>query len=428
MAAERLQGARIQSALVLAIRVGGAVLQMLLVAVVALRFPIEAVGLNGLIWAIALVARMAGTFGLDVAGMRAQSPLWDEGRAQEAMALGRRDGAVLRRIWLVLGAVGLAAAAAVQLGGGRGEWVVMGLLVAAASASSRLHLVQRTARRRPLTGQLLESAVLPGLGLIAALIASAAAPGLLIPGQVLCFLVVAVIRGRRAPSSGRRCEAAAIGPGELAPVPWRSALTMGAGSALTALCVRGPMFVLGTRSLAMTGAFEVAQKVQSAGSMGTSAVATVYMPRIAMSVRHRARLARLLAEAAIASALIPVLLLVFLLALGEDRLVDLLGPEYRGAWLASVLMVAATLVNALTSASSNVLMLGGGERAFTAISAVQLGVVVGGSWLAGTDTATGMAWWVLIGETLRAGAMTAGMVLHMRALGRTPPPVGATTA
>lgn len=411
MGGERLGSARVQSGLVLAIRVGGAVLQMLLVAVVALRFPIEDVGLNGLVWAIALVSRMAGTFGLDVSGMRAQSPLWDEGRDREAMALGRRDSAVLLRIWAALAVPVLIVAAVVQLSGGRGEWLVMGLLVAAASASSRLHLVQRTARRQPLAGQLLESAGLPGLGLIAALIAAALAPGLLIPGQVLCFLIVAAALRALAPATGHPREAVVV-----EPVPWRAALTMGAGTALTALCVRGPMFVLGARSLAMAGAFEVAQKIQSAGSMGTSATATVFMPRIAMSVRQRARLTKLLVEAAVASAVIPVLLLGFLLLLGQQRLVDLLGPEYSGAWTASVLMVSATLINALTSASSNVLLLGGRERAFTAISAAQLLVVVGGAWLAGTETATGMAWWVLAGELLRSLAMVSGFLVHLRGL------------
>ena len=80
MAAERQRAAALQSALVMSIRIGGAALQMLLVAVVALRFPVEMVGLNGVMWAVALVARAAGTFGLDTSGMRSQSPLWAEGR------------------------------------------------------------------------------------------------------------------------------------------------------------------------------------------------------------------------------------------------------------------------------------------------------------------------------------------------------------
>ena len=98
MAAERQRAAALQSALVMSIRIGGAALQMLLVAVVALRFPVEMVGLNGVMWAVALVARAAGTFGLDTSGMRSQSPLWAEGRHDEARAIARRASSSASRL------------------------------------------------------------------------------------------------------------------------------------------------------------------------------------------------------------------------------------------------------------------------------------------------------------------------------------------
>ena len=176
------------------------------------------------------------------------------------------------------------------------------------------------------------------------------------------------------------------------------------------------MFLLGARSLAATGTYEVAQRIQSAGAMGTTAVATVFMPRIAMSVTRRGRLVALVLEAAAVSAVLPTLLLGFLLVLGEQRIVDLLGPEYQGTWGASVILVVATLINALTSATSNVLMFGGRERLFMVISGAQLVLVVGGAWLLGTDTAVGMAWWMLIGELLRSCAMVTGFLVHLRGL------------
>jgi O-antigen/teichoic acid export membrane protein len=176
------------------------------------------------------------------------------------------------------------------------------------------------------------------------------------------------------------------------------------------------MFLLGARSLAATGTYEVAQRIQSAGAMGTTAVATVFMPRIAMSVTRRGRLVALVLEAAAVSAVLPTLLLGFLLVLGEQRIVDLLGPEYQGTWGASVILVVATLINALTSATSNVLMFGGRERLFMVISGAQLVLVVGGAWLLGTDTAVGMAWWMLIGELLRSGSMVTGFLVHLRGL------------
>ena len=101
-----------QSILVLGIRVGGAVLQMLLVATVALRFSVTEVGLNGILWAVALVARMACPLGLDVMGLRSQSPLWAEGHNDQAAALARRYSGALVRVWGVVFGIAAVACAA----------------------------------------------------------------------------------------------------------------------------------------------------------------------------------------------------------------------------------------------------------------------------------------------------------------------------
>lgn len=389
---------------------------MALVAVVALRYPVADVGLNGLLWSVALVARMAGTFGLDTAGMREQAPLWAANDGRRARMLARRDAHTLSRIWVLIGAVALLAALIMEVLGHPGRWVVAFWGVAAASAFGRLYMVQRIAKQQPVAGQFLESVALPFFGLAAALVASFTIPALLIPGQVAAFVLMVAIMWWISPTPGRRmAHYRALGL-EVPKTPWRVALPLGLGAALTALCVRGPMFVLSARSLAVAGTYDVAQRIQSAGAMGTSAVATVFGPRIAVSVRQRNALRKLVVEAAVASAILPALLLVFLLVVGEGSLVSLLGEDYRGTWGAAVVLVISTLINATTSATSNVLMLGGYERWFVRISGVQLVIVVGGAWFTGADTAVAVAWWVLGGEVFRSASMTTGYLLHNRAL------------
>ncbi|KAA9393866.1 hypothetical protein FCK90_09345 [Kocuria coralli] len=418
MASDRAAGARVQSLAVLAIRIGGAVLQMLLVAVVALRFPVEDVGLNGLVWSIALVARMAGTFGLDTSGVREQAPLWAANHRRRARMLARRDTRTVRVIWSSVGAAALVTAVAAEIMGYPGRWLLVFWAVATASAFARLFMVQRMARQMPVAGQFLESVALPFFGLAAALTASFTRPELLIPGQIAAFVLTAVIMWWISPVPGRRMSHYRDRGEDVPRTPWRVALPLGMGAALTALCVRGPMFVLSARSLAMAGTYDVAQRIQSAGAMGTSAVTTVFSPRIAVSVRDRARLWRLVGEAAVASAILPALLLIFLLVAGERSLVALLGEEYSGTWGAAVILVISTLINATTSATSNVLMLGGYERWFMRIAGVQLLIVVGGAWLTGADTAPAMAVWVLVGEVFRSAAMATGYALHLRSLKR----------
>ena len=114
--------------------------------------------------------------------------------------------------------------------------------------------------------------------------------------------------------------------------------------------------------------------------------------------------------------MLPVGLLVFLLAVGPEGLVNLLGTSYQGAWTAATVLVVATVVNAVTSAFTNVLVLGGRERLFTMIAAGQVVVVVGGALLSGARTAETMALWVLVGEAFRSLCMVGGLWLHLREL------------
>lgn len=420
MAHSGARSAKLQSMVVLSIRIGGAAAQMALVAVVAVLFTVEHVGLNGVLWSIALVSRMAGTCGLDISGMREQAPLWEANNRRHARLLARRDTRSVALIWAAIGAV-VAVAAGIGTVMGYSGWLFIAFwVVGVASAFSRLFMVQRMARQMPVAGQFLESVALPMMGLVAALVCAAFAPDALILGQVIAFVIIALAMWWISPTPGRRLSYYRDHGLDIPPTPWRVALPLGLGATLTALCVRGPMFIVSSRSLAAAGAYDVAQRIQSAGSMGTSAVTTVFGPKIAVAMRQRDALRTLMVEAAGVSVVLPALLLVFLLLVGEARLADLLGPEYRGTWGASMVLVGATLVNALTSVTSNVLMLGGYERWFVRISGVQLVLVVGGAWGTGADTALGVAWWVLAGELFRSTAMAVGYMLHDRALATAP--------
>lgn len=422
------RSATLQSLVVLGIRVGGAVLQMLLVATVALRFSVTDVGLNGILWAVALVARMAGPLGLDVMGLRTQSPLWAEGRDSAAVAHARRYTGALARVWAVALLVFAGACVAVAVSGGPWGWVLALGIVATTSAFQRMFVMQRQARSWPLLGQFMESIALPALGLLGALLTSVFAPEWLIASQVVAFTVVMLVMWAVSPpmqdGRARRRAASAYVPRHAKPatgpdaaderIPWHPALTVGAGNALTSLCVRGPMFVIGGQSIAAAGVYEVAQKIQSGGAMGTSAVATVFASRIAVALRQPAALIKLLIQAGGSSLVVPVGLLLFLFVVGSDGLVRVLGDEYRGAWGAAVVLVVSTLINAITSAMSNVMMLGGRERMFAVIAAVQMVVVVGGALVSGADSAVTMALWVLAGEVFRSACMVGGLWLHLR--------------
>lgn len=443
--AARARGATSQSIVVLGVRIGGAVLQMALVATIALQFSVTDVGLNGVLWSVALVARMAGTMGMDVIGLRSQSPLWAEGLQERAVALARRDLRAVARVWAVILALILLATMGLAMTGGPWGWVLALGLVAVCSAFQRLFVTQRQARSWPILGQFMESVALPSLALVGALIAAAVAPEWLVTSQVVAFVVVALALWLTAPSGPRSHNRLGQGslestglegaythadgvvvPNEtvsstlagapIEPVPWGAALTVGTGSALTALCVRGPMFVMGGHSLTAAGLYEVAQKIQTGGAMGTSAVATVFASRIAVALRKPTELLKLLLQAGISSLVIPLGLLAFLMVVGSDGLVAVLGSEYRGAWGAAMILVISTVVNAVTSAASNVVMLGGRERLFAGIAAVQMLIVVGGALVSGADTAVAMAVWVLIGEGFRSVCMVGGLLLHLRAV------------
>lgn len=191
---------------------------------------------------------------------------------------------------------------------------------------------------------------------------------------------------------------------------------MAAGSLLTSLTSRAPIFFLGMNSLAIAGTYDIALRIQSVGTLGTSAVTTVYLAKISVALHQARTLVRFIVEAAILSLPIPAFLLVFFVAVGQDGLVSILGPEYSGAWSAAILLVVASIINAVTSAMSHVLILAERERMYLCICAAQIFLVIGGAVLFDANTAAEMAVWVLMGEMLRSMAMVVGFIVYWRVL------------
>lgn len=394
---------------VLGIRVGGAGLQLVMVWAVASVYSIEEVGLNGLLWSVALVARMAGPVGLDTTGMKSQAPLWDSGNGKEARALARRDVRALGRVWLILLSIfAILAAGAQVLLGDYGIMIIAFGIVAFVSAMQRIFITQRQAQKKPLLGQFMESILLPTLAIVGVYASAAFARNMFMMSQVLAFILVALLLFFLSPARKlRMCPATE-------PVPWGVASTLAIGSTLTGLTVKAPMFLMGLQSLTAAGTYEVAQKVQSAGSMGTTSVATVFMPRIVSFMSHSRQLTVLITQAAAMSMIVPLILLCVLLSVGEDGLLSILGDEYAGAWSASVLLMVAVVMNAATSGVSNVLMLGGQQRLYLAISISQLTILLSGATLSGVTSANEIAIWVIVAEGFRSMSLLVCYAMRLR--------------
>lgn len=404
-------GTTVATVLVLATRICGAALQMGLVAAVALLYSVEEVGLNGVLWSAALVSRMAGTFGIDAMGMKIQAPLWQDGNHAHARAFARRDMRVVAKLWVALLTLFFIAAITLQTLFDVSSWLVVALgVVACSSAFQRLFVVQRQARNQPLFGQMMESVGLPSFGIIGALICAQVSPEFLILSQVLAFVVVSICLYMSSPAFLYKTKLS------ISPIEWWPTLTLGMGASLTALASRAPMFLIAGQSLAAAGAYDIAQKVQTAGSLGTNAVSTVFMPRVTAALYKYSQLIRLAISAAFSSLLIPVLLLLMLLVLGEQGLVNILGAEYSEAWLASVLLLVAAVINAATSVTSNVLMFSGRERVFMAVALAQLVIVASGAIAFDAQSAADMAIWVIVGESFRGSCMVGGFLVHLQVL------------
>lgn len=407
----RISRSALSSSAVLAIRIVGALMQMSLVAILVWRYSPYEVGLNGVLWSVALVARMTGAAGLETLGFKLQAPLWAVNDGAAARSLALRDLRLVLIGWSgLLGLVGLGALVGTMAFEWPGWWIVALGVVAATSGFHRLFVLQLQAKEKPVLGQFMESVALPGLASIGALTAASLAPEHLITTQVMAFIVVAAVLYIVSPCF--RCQERASNE----PVVWHTALVLAVSAFLTALTSRAPVFFLGAHSLAAAGVYDVAQKIQSAGALGTDAVATVYMSRISVALRRAKDLLRIMYETAVLSLLIPMGVLALLFLLGRDGVASLLGPEYSDAWLAAVLLVVASIVNAITSAMSNVIILGDRERMYLGVCVVQISLVIGGALLSGAGTAVEIAVWVLVGQIFRSGATVAGFVLHCQAL------------
>lgn len=324
-----------------------------------------------MLWTAALIARVCGTVGLDMVSLGDQTTAWGQQNRDLASGLAARDTRALTVLWLSLFTLACIVAGLVALAGWSHADVIVAFSIACGvSAMQRLWTVQLIAQGRTQVGQSIESIILPLGAIVGAILCAVYAPEALLWSQVLAFTFAALITLIVAPK--RRTNM------QLPRIEWLRAMPVAAGAALTALSVRLPIFVLGSVSISAAGVFDVSQRVQSAGSLGVSAVATALLPSLSQAATEldRKRLWIQVLVGACLAALIPTALLIGLLWAGPDIFVVALGPAYVDAWLPGVLLVAAALVNASTSAVSNLLSITGFGRYFAWISALQLATMV----------------------------------------------------
>ena len=381
------------------IRIVGVILLIVQVAVVAYFEGLEVVGLNGILWSSVVIFRVAGPLGIDVMALKdACNPKFDN-YSNYVPSLARRDTKALLKIWipiLGIGAGGWSISIAFDLVDG--VLVPVTALACFASAFHRLWFMSLISRQKPYLSQILESILLPVLALAAVLVTPRGNETTFLIGQGIAICAVSLLLGAAALARSNK-----HGKG-LPPTNWRGGLAVALGASLTALAVRSPIFIVGSGSVRLAGEYDIAQRFQSAGSIGVSAVSTALMPRLAKSIQHDETklILRLLITGGAISASIPAVLLSLLLVSGRDFVAQLLGDEYGALWGAAVVLTAASLVNALTSSVSNALSLGRRERWFAWISGIQLSLIIAAAFVLGSPLPEQMAFVVLISELIRS--------------------------
>lgn len=347
-------------------RIIGALLIFVLLGIVAVNHGKEAVGLNGVLWSAAVISRTAGTFGLDLISLRAIATEQERGKAVgHISALYQR---VLLRIWVYTFGSGILICAAVVFWSRELATVLFVCLVACAiSGMQRLWYVHMVAIGRVHLAQSLESIGLPLLAISGALLTSGLGADLLLMSQAGAYVVIGVVFWLLSPGRG-------MVPAKNHRIEWRAVSTNFFATAFTAITVRAPIFFVGASSTASAGAYEIAQRVQSAGSIGVTAVATSALPVLSRTAKfaERRAMALQLANMGFLASFLPLSLLVALLLLGEENTRVILGDEYGDVWLPATILMGSALVNASTSCISNLLAVASLEPYFLVTSLLQL--------------------------------------------------------
>lgn len=401
---------------VLAVRVGGAALQLVLVGLAVMFFPIREVGYNGILWTTAVIARGVGPLGTDLYALREMPALWESKERAQFFAMCRGMSVDLFKLLVFPTAVlGVALAAAVDAD--RVPWdLAVALPVAVVcSAAQRLWSTQIRCQERIVLSQIVEGVLMPLLAILLMLVSAMAAPSTFILGQALAMVVGAwlswalLVRGQDR-SSRFRMDGAT----------WRTVVPLGVGSGLSVLASRLPILFVGLHSAVQAAHYDIGQRVHSAATLSSQAAAAVFLPRVRqLTLASRIRqMARELVTASALGAVPAALVVIGLWAVGPQRIEAALGPEYAGTWEIGMLLGFAALVNASTGLCHGLLAMTGHSRTFMVIAALQCVLVVGFAALF-SGSAVDMAWFVVAAELARSVVLVALAVHVFKSLSTT---------
>ena len=363
----------------LVLRLAGMGMSFVLGVVLARYLGPAALGLYGVVIALALLLSVVAQAGLPTLATR-----------EIAVALSRQDRPTLRAVVARFATVVLGAAillAVVQAGiallfpgliaGAVGEYV-LGAALIPLFALTVLVSAEIRALGPLVKGQSLEIFVRPALTALWCLALIAASGSLNASGAIAANVIgsaAALALGvfwlfRLVPGAGPNMPAAPVNR------QWtRSAIPLALVDGLKQIDASYAMLLLGILSAdTEAGFFRVALSVIVVVAIPQSVLHVVLAPTLAKSSAEldRASLQRLLAISAGAMTATMAAVLVLLFLVGEPVITLLFGTAYDAAWLPLLLLTGAQLVNALFGVGWVLLSMGGGERELTRSYAVSL--------------------------------------------------------
>ncbi|MFJ7748560.1 lipopolysaccharide biosynthesis protein [Arthrobacter sp. NPDC097144] len=359
---------------VLLIRVGGAALQLILVALAVALFPVHDVGQNAILWSAAIMARVGGTLGLDLYILRELPSLWEDSQAEFGL---RSKGILQSLLWVLIPVTILLFAGGIWLDSIGSLDIQMAYaipLVVFASALQRLWSCQLRARGQLMLGQTLDAIVLPSAA-IGFLIASHTwAPHLFIAGQCASIVLLSAVMSALLRSDFRQKGKQK----RLTRRDWKQVVPLGAGSGLSVLSSRAPIMFVGAASITQAASYEIGQRIHSAATLASASATAVLFPRVKGHIKRgdTRQLLRELVSAVFLGVIPALFILIGLLLAGPERTQLLMGPEYAGAWATAIVLAAAACVNSVTGLCHGVLAMAGSGQAFWIIAAVQASITL----------------------------------------------------
>lgn len=363
-----------QSFYVLLIRVGGAALQLVLVALAVALFPVEDVGQNAILWSAAIIARVGGTLGLDLYILRELPSVWESSQTD----FGQRSKGILLSLLQVLLPLTILFLATglwlTSLGIFRLEMALTLPIVIFASALQRLWSCQLRARGQLMLGQTLDAIVLPMTAIVFLLAAHLWAPHFLIAGQCISIVLLSVLMSVLLSSDLRRSAKNQ----RLTGRDWKNVAPLGVGSGLSVIASRAPIMFVGAASITQAASYEIGQRIHSAATLASASATSVLFPRVKGHIKlgDTRQLLRELLSASILGLVPALFILAGLLLIGSEKTEVMLGAEYAGAWATAVVLATAACINSVTGLCHGVLAMAGSGQAFWIIGAVQASITL----------------------------------------------------